>query len=363
MRADDQVARSDRLFRAAVSGFCSMTSPTRLDASRLDQLALPLLPLVSDESRRYAAAALSRSFPGPQGLIRRLAEDEIAISAPILAASPVLGDIDLIGLIGRHGLAHAAAVARRSGLNPNIAALIRALGLAEDREAEPADARAASDNAHVLPVETPAAETVAAGARQVPTGPVAAAFDDYVQSEPGAAEEAARDRLRSMMMPAGERAPSRAHPVLPQTQPAPDWESARAASGRLVSTGLAGKAALFHTAIADAFDLEFHTAVAIAEESDLSRLAIALKAASLPPAEAYLIAALAFPPRFATTAAIRGFIEYYAAIEVAAARAKVVSWRTRSPRADAVETAREALPAPANLSAPMPAPARMLKAS
>lgn len=353
IEAENQLAKPDRLLRAAISGFCSLTLPTRLDASRLDQLAQPLLPLVTVESRRYAAAALSRAYPGPQGLIRRLAEDDVAVSAPILVGSPVLTDIDLIGLIGRHGLAHAAAIGRRAPLNANIAALIRALGVSAEAAAMAGEAaeppaegarppflvraeaarKALEITAQAIaPASSPTMSPAAAPgpANDAPAAeaePVAAAFDDYVRAEPGAAEEAARDRLREMMLPAGSRAPSRAHAPQPPALPALDWTAVAAAAGKLVATGLTGKAALFHTALADAFDLDFRTAASIAEAGDLRRLSTALKAADLPSAQAFLIAALAFPPRFATTAAIRAFIETYAAIDVEKARRAVSSWR------------------------------------
>ncbi|MBX3529277.1 MAG: hypothetical protein KF849_01640 [Rhizobiaceae bacterium] len=372
--AEDRLAKSDRLFRAAISGFCSLTSPTRLDATRLDQLTLPLLPLVSDESRRYAAAALSHAFPGPQGLIRRIAEEDIAISAPVLVGSPVLSDIDLIGLIGRHGLAHAGAIGRRAKLNPNIASLIRALGVAGETVSAEPEMRAEMpapqtvEPVAIAPVRSAPLMAVTAEAvrkaravamasqaassqpqyanmqsttalRDAGVEPVAAAFDDYVRAEPGAAEEAARDRLREMMRPAGARAPSRAHPNQAPVLPALDWDAVRRAATALVPTGLSGKAALFHTALADAFALAFAAAAAIAEAGDQRKLTTALKSADLPVAEAFLIAVLAFPPRFATTAAIRAFIETYAGIEVEKARHEVAGWQRRAPRRDAASTA------------------------
>ncbi len=306
---------------------------------------MPLLPLVTDDSRRLAAASLSHCFPGPHGLVRRLAEEDVSISAPLLVASSVLTDIDLIGLIGRHGLAHAGAIARRRNLNPNIVALIRALGVGEF----------GTEIATTLAIEPPANGTVAeAEARpraHVGAGaasePVADAFDTYMAAAPGAAEEAARDALRAMMQPAGDRTPSRAHAPAARHR---DWAQARAATARVVDTGLTGRAALFHTAIADAFDLDFPTAVDIAEDSNTRRLAVALKAVELPRADAYLIAALAFPPCFATTSSIRNFIELYAALDVDASRQEVIGWRNDSEDL--------AMQAPANSDRYSPVPDR-----
>ena len=319
LEADENLAKSDRLFRAAVSAFCALTNASRHDAVRLDQLAMPLLPLVSDDSRRLAAASLSQCFPGPHGLVRRLAEEDIGISAPILVASPVLTDIDLIGLIGRHGLGHAGAIARRRNLNPNIVALIRALGVGEAATPEPL----------IITVQEPAPVAEIARAEAVPTAeiePVADAFEAVMTAEPGAAEYAAREALRAMMLPAGARAPSHAHP---ESAAQFDWSAARAAIPGIVETGLTGKAALFHTAIADAFDLDFATAIDVAEDIDTRRLAVALRAAEVSTAEAYLIAALAFPPRFATTASIRSFVGLYASLDLAQSRQEVISWRAR----------------------------------
>jgi len=324
---EDCPSKSDRLFRAAVTAYCALTRPTGRDAAQLDDLALPLLPLVGEDSKRFAAACLSEVFPAPPALLRRLADCPVAISAPLLVRSRALADIDLIGLIGRNGIAHARAIARRPGLNGNVAALVNALGIAPLGELP-------------LPVPLPAA--------------TAAAEAEAPGHEPAStAAEETREELRAMMVPAQAAASSAAlhrEPI--------DWVGAHAAYGRMVATGLTGMAALFHTTIADAFDMDFEAARRVVEADDGTDLATALKAAGLSAAEAFLVASLAFPPRMGSTAAIRAFIERFRALDIDEARRQVTAWRDRAPRRAAVP---QQPPAPANTDAAPPTQA--LKAS
>ena len=323
LTAEDRQPKCDRLFRAAITGYCSITRPRVRDAAQLDDLALPMLPLVSQESKRFAAAALSETMPAPPGVLRRLADHPVAISAPLLLRSRALADIDLIGLIGRNGVGHARAIARRPGLNPNIAALVRALGVVTETDVPVVATKAVES----LPPDT---ELVA------PPRP----------TEAGAAEET-RVRLRSMMRPAVDAA-LKTIASAPHSQPTQiDWVAAHAAYPRLVATGLTGRAALFQTAVADAFELSFRRAREIVEDSEA--LPVALKAAGLAAAEAFFVTALAFPPRFADTAAIRSFVEHYRRLNVDEARKLVSSWQASAPKA--VSAAQ--ISQPANTDAPL----------
>jgi uncharacterized protein (DUF2336 family) len=302
------LSKSDRLFRSAVTAYCSLTRPTGRDAAQLDDLALPLLPLVNEESKRFAAAALSEVFPAPPTLLRRLADCPVAISAPLLLRSRALADIDLIGLIGRNGIGHARAIARRSSLNGNIAALINALGIAPLGD---------------TPAATAPAEAI--------TAPKAGE-----RKPAGVAAEETREQLRGMMEPA-QPAARAVRPDAPI-----DWVAAHAAYARMVATGMTGVAALFHTAVADAFDMGFDGARRMIEDEEGTGLATALKAAGLSAAEAFLVAALAFPPRIGSTAAIRDFVERYRALDVDDARRQVSAWRDKAPRSVVVQDEPEA---------------------
>ncbi|RUV08541.1 hypothetical protein EOA86_37570, partial [Mesorhizobium sp. M5C.F.Ca.IN.020.32.2.1] len=160
-----------------MSAFCSLTRPSRREIAQLEDLTLPLFANVSVESRRYVAAALSECEYAPAALVRRLCEEPVDIAAPLLIRSCALSDIDLIALIGRHGLPHARAIARRKDLNPTIAQLIRALEkptLVSVRQPE-AIAKTAPESAEIV---APSPDS---------------------QQVPGAAAENARRRLRSLM--------------------------------------------------------------------------------------------------------------------------------------------------------------------
>ena len=49
--------RAERLFRASITAYCSLAHPTRNETVQLEVLTMPLYELVSDETRRYVAAA------------------------------------------------------------------------------------------------------------------------------------------------------------------------------------------------------------------------------------------------------------------------------------------------------------------
>lgn len=287
-----EAGKAERLFRAAVAGFCSLTRPSRREIAQLDDLTLPLFDCVPVEARRFAAAALSACKAAPQGLVRRLCDEPVEIAAPMLMRSPVLSDVDLIGLIGRHGLGHARAIGRRARLDPAIAALVTAL-LAQ-------------------------AETAAA-----PAGPDADARQGHRPDAGSArsAEEDVRARLRAMMQPR-ERAAESAPAPPPASPPA----TQRRAYERLRRAALSGVAGLYDTALADALAIPLAAARALTRGDSYAELMTGLKALDLALEEAFLVVCAIFPGQFGRVEAVRLFAERYAALEAAAARACVAGW-------------------------------------
>ena len=91
--------KPERLLRSAVTAFSAIARPTRRETGQLDDLAVPLLGSVSDETLRFAAATLSDSPYAPPTLVRRLCDMSVDICAPLLMRSPVLTPIDLLALI------------------------------------------------------------------------------------------------------------------------------------------------------------------------------------------------------------------------------------------------------------------------
>lgn len=269
--------KPERLLRAAVTAFCAIARPTRREIAQLDDLATPLLGCVSDDALRFTAAALSETPYAPPHLVRRICELPPAICAPLLMRSEVLTPIDLVALIGRHGTAHARAIAARPGLDKRIVKLIASIGAFEQN--------------HV----------------------------------PDKVEET-RDRLMGMMLPASE------------TTAAPEdknvslrWDGTPAPYRKLRSTALAGAPALFHTALADALGIDLGRARAIADDTDVSGLIVALRSLALAEEEAFLIYQCVWPLRPADIRGVRAFLEAYNSVSQEQAVEIAASWR--APRA------------------------------
>lgn len=265
------VGRPERLLRSCITAFCSNPRPTRREISQLDDLAVPLLGAVPDECLRFVAATLSDLPHAPPLLIQRLADQPVDISAPILMRSPVLSDIDLVALIGRHGAGHARAIAARPNLDERIDRLIRSIGALEETAPEKA--------------------------------------------------EETRHRLRLMMRPAG--------PV--DAQPAAEvrlrWDGAPDAYRKLRSTALAGIPALFHTALADVLEVEPRDAREIAEDDGIVPLLMALRSLSLTSEQAILILQCVRNVSFKRAREIAELLEAYESIDLADATEVVRKWR------------------------------------
>ncbi len=283
--------RPERLFRAAVSAFCALIRPGRRDVVQLEELTLPLFAAQSRESRRFAAAVLSEAAHSSNALIRLLCDESVDIAAPLLIRSPALSDIDLISLIGRHGLPHARAIARRQNLNPAIAALIRAL----ERKADISEGPTKEEHPMVQeePVSLPAA------------------------AQTGVAAARMRDRLRGFMMPE-QRVAAPSHAA----------DEARAKLfARLKMTALTGNISFFQTALSDALDIEFAVAQEITAGSGYAGLLAALKMLDLSEEQSFMLTVAAFPAHFAHAEAVRLFSERYQSMQHEAAVDLVRGWQ------------------------------------
>ncbi len=297
--------KAERLFRAAVSAFCSLTRPSRREIAQLEDLALPLFDLVSVEAKRYVAAALSECDNPPAALIRRLADESVDIAAPLLIRSRVLGDIDLIALISRHGHGHARAIGRRPGLNSTIARLVAAI----ERKVVPLRPREAKPAA-ALPAPSLAdqAEPVSKG-----SGPA------------GEAAEDARRHLRAMMRPASA---------------ADRQATSRTAYDRLRDTVLSGHAAFFQTALADALDQDFAVVRDVSDDPSYAWLLDALRVLDVSDEKAFFVTAAIYPSQFGDLQSIRLFLMRYAAIAREEALQRIARWQpapaaSREPVTDA----------------------------
>jgi uncharacterized protein (DUF2336 family) len=284
--------------RAAVTAFCSITRPSRREIAQLDDLAGPLLNSVGDDTLRFVAACLSESPHAPPMLVRRLADQSTDISAPLLLRSPVLGNIDLLALIGRHGASHARVIAARHQVDERIIRLISSLGVGPGAANEP-----------IFGLAKPSSEGEEAAAR-----------------ESGHAD-AARERLKGMMLPSSGKADAAAHADIRLR-----WDGDPGAYRKLRSTALTGVPALFQTALADALDIGFTRASDIAQATDISELIVAMRALKLSDEEAFLIVQCIRPSRLAHVRTISAFFDAYGAVTTAQASAIVEGWRAEDGR-------------------------------
>jgi uncharacterized protein (DUF2336 family) len=112
----------------------------------LSSIFMSLVVEAERDIRRRLAEKLATAAWAPSALINVLALDDIEIARPVIAASPVLQDHDLIRLLVEATIDHQIEVARRPHLGPPVVAAI----LQQD---EPAvlTALAANDTAQVSP--------------------------------------------------------------------------------------------------------------------------------------------------------------------------------------------------------------------
>jgi uncharacterized protein (DUF2336 family) len=312
--------KGERLFRAAISAFCSLTRPSRSEIAQIEDLTLSLFDGVSVESRRFVAAALSECEYPPATLVRRLCEEPVDIAAPLLIRSNALTDVDLVALIGRHGLPHARAITRRKNLNQTIADLIKAL-------------------------ERPTLVRTTAPAPERTDAPRPAKLIRNKADAPrvvGGAAETTRHRLRAIM--AADQCGGAANLNAP----------AGSTYLKLRETALTGNAAFFQTALADALNLDFATARSLTESAAYSSLLVALRALDLGEDKAFLITVAVFPSLFPHPQAIRIFLDRYRTLHRDVALQKVDEWKAAS-LAGAVH---QIVHRPANVDTHAPAAAR-----
>jgi uncharacterized protein (DUF2336 family) len=272
--------RAERLFRAAVSAFCSLTRATRRDVAQLEDLVLPLFEQVSVEARRYVSAALSECQTPPPALVRRLADESVDIAAPLLIRSTALSDADLVTLIGRHGYAHARAIGRRPDLNPAIAGLVAIL----ERK--------------VIPLRPRTETNTRAAARPAAQPATKPATDETLH------------RLRDMMRPASALR-------LPEGS----------AYEQLRATVLSGRPGFFQAALAEALDRDADAVRDTSANVSYAWLLDALRVLNIEDEKAFLVTAAFYPGYFGDLNAIRLFLLRYAAISREEARRRVSNWR------------------------------------
>jgi len=104
-----------------VMALCDASPPDGQLSPVLGEIFLFLARQAERDIRKALAARLAHADWAPPALVNVLALDEIEIAAPILAASPVLQDEDLLRILIEASLDHQIAVARRPEISGRVA--------------------------------------------------------------------------------------------------------------------------------------------------------------------------------------------------------------------------------------------------
>jgi uncharacterized protein (DUF2336 family) len=114
--------RRTGMMRRVTDLFVSSSDGLTEDQIRLfDDVITHLVDHIEQRALAELSARLAPIPQAPAGIIRRFArDDEIAISGPVLAQSPVLTDADLIEIAGSKSQAHLVQIAVRPQLSPAV---------------------------------------------------------------------------------------------------------------------------------------------------------------------------------------------------------------------------------------------------
>ena len=104
-----------------VTALCEAMPPTESLSPVLSDIFLTLARQAEREIRQVLSQRLAAAEWAPRALVNMLALDEIEIARPILAASPLLQDEDLIRILIEASLDHQVEVARRPRLSGRVA--------------------------------------------------------------------------------------------------------------------------------------------------------------------------------------------------------------------------------------------------
>ncbi|WP_409515188.1 DUF2336 domain-containing protein, partial [Brevundimonas sp.] len=100
-----------------VTGLCEAGAPPPTVAPLLADIFLTLTAQAERDIRLALAERIAGADWAPAALVNMLALDEIEIARPVITASPLLKDADLIRLLIEATLEHQIAVARRPRLS------------------------------------------------------------------------------------------------------------------------------------------------------------------------------------------------------------------------------------------------------
>ena len=121
---EDSSEKRRALLRELTEHFFGGSSRTPTEDKLYDAVLVKLADDMESAVRAELSARFANAPDAPHTLIRRLANDEAAVAGAVLAASPVLTDEDLLGVVRRHGQDHLRAVSARPSVSEAVSEVI-----------------------------------------------------------------------------------------------------------------------------------------------------------------------------------------------------------------------------------------------
>jgi uncharacterized protein (DUF2336 family) len=133
LELDPSSPRRNELMKSVASLFAFASERCTLEQIEIyDEVLTRLADMVETEARSFAAEKIAPLRRAPEGVVRRFAHDEaISVAGPILEASPVLNERDLLAVAESKGNSHLVAIAQRSVLSEQVTDVVVRRG---DRE-------------------------------------------------------------------------------------------------------------------------------------------------------------------------------------------------------------------------------------
>ena len=284
------------LLRELTDCFFGAAERTESETALYGAVLSDLTDAMETAVRAELAERFAEAPDAPHQLIRRLANDEAeTVAAPVLTASPVLTEADLIGVVRSRGQGHMRAVSRRAAVSEAVSDAIvergddETLGVLLGNEGANLS-RAASETAVERARANPALHAVTVERASLPPDLLNDLyFDVEARLRQRILEQNARldPALLESALAAGRARVATDDGALP-----PDYakclnyvEELRAA-GQLTPTMLArflrsGSRTSFLIALSQLTDIDFHTARQIVERRELDALAVVCRSADL----------------------------------------------------------------------------------
>lgn len=121
---EDSSEKRRTLLRELTEHFFGGATRTPAEDALYDVVLVKLADDMEAAVRAELSARFANAPDAPHSLVRRLANDEAAVASAVLAASPVLTDEDLLGVVRKHGQHHLRAVSARSSVSEAISDVI-----------------------------------------------------------------------------------------------------------------------------------------------------------------------------------------------------------------------------------------------